>query len=214
MKILIVDDHSLFREGLKLLLIQLNPKIQTVEASDLPSALSASQQHLDLDLVLFDLGLPGVSGMPALAEFRRLNEGLPVVVLSGTADRDTVMEALECGAMGFVPKTTTAQVLNSALKTVLLGGIHLPSTVLNDGYITTTPCRPASRCLSELMLTARQREVFKLILQGRSNKVIARDLGVTESTIKSHVKPILKALNVTSRVGAIVEVGRLGVLLD
>lgn len=214
MKILIVDDHELFRAGLKLLLAKLDATIDTAEAGELSSALAAAQADPDIELVLFDLGLPGVSGMQALSEFRRLNESLPVVVLSGLVDRPTVIEALERGAMGFIPKTISPDGLDAALKTVLAGGICLPPTALAGGHLPAPSGRPAGKHLAELDLTARQWQVFKLIVQGRPNKLIARELGVSESTIKSHVKPILKALKVSSRVGAILEVGRLGLLLD
>jgi DNA-binding NarL/FixJ family response regulator len=216
MKTLIVDDHALFRDGLTLLLARINPQIQTVDAGDLPAALRVACQHPDIGLVLFDLGLPGIAGMEALSEFRRLNAHLPVVVLSGLLDRRTVMEALERGAMGFIPKTTSSQALAQALKVVLDGGIYLPASALEFADFTASapPAVPMSKHLSELDLTQRQMEVFKLIVQGRPNKLIARELGVSESTVKSHIKPILKALNVTSRVGAIVAVGRQRLLLD
>lgn len=212
MKILIVDDHVLFREGLKLLLGQLDAAMEMVEAGDIDAALDTARAHPDIDLVLLDLGLPGASGLAALNNFRRASE-LPVVVLSGLADRATVLEAIECGAMGFVPKTMSLDVLNEALKTVLSDGVCLPPSVLSDDT-GLAPVRPANQRLSGFGLTARQRQVFKLIVQGRPNKLIARDLGVSESTVKAHVKPILKALNVTSRVGAILAVGRQGILLD
>jgi DNA-binding NarL/FixJ family response regulator len=215
MRILIVDDHTLFRDGLKLLLGKLDQSIETLDASDLPSALEAAGRLGPIDLVLFDLGLPGVSGIQALTEFRQVNTGLPVVVLSGLADRRTVIEALENGAMGFIPKTTSSDALYGALKLVLDGGIYLPEGAWESPKHGAVPRSvPAVKRLSELDLTERQRQVFKLIIQGRPNKVIARELGVTESTVKAHIKPILKALNVTSRVGAILEVGHLGVLLD
>ena len=215
MKILVVDDHALFREGLRLLLAKLSPQARTVDVGDLNAALAAARQHDDFDLVLFDLGLPGVSGMAALKEFRRANEALPVVVLSGLADRLTVLEAIEHGAMGFIPKTASPEALNVALRKVLSGGVCLPAAVLQADVPQLGLDRPPPlKCLSELNLTQRQQQVFKLIVQGRPNKLIARDLGVSESTIKAHVKPILKALDVTSRIGAILAVGRLGLQLD
>lgn len=214
MKLLIVDDHVLFREGLKLLLEQLDPSVEITDAGDLDAAFTAVQQHGRFDLVLLDLGLPHLLGLQALIEFRRRNESLPVVVLSGSADRLTAIGALEHGAMGFIPKTIAPDALCEALKTVLAGGICLPLAAMDAAHLAAGPHRLALKRLSELGLTQRQREVFKMIIQGRPNKLIARELGVTESTIKAHVKPILKALNVSSRVGAILEVGRLGMVLD
>lgn len=214
MKILIVDDHSLFREGLKLLIREVHGACPIVEAGNLEEALAVAQLNADCDLVLFDLGLPGTCGMDALARFRALNGHLPVVVLSGLCNGETVTQALECGAMGFIPKTVDSTALHTALKLILSGGVYLPPPTLM-GVCNGSPSRPeVSGAFSSLELTKRQRDVFKLIIQGRPNKLIARDLGISESTVKAHVKPILRALQVTSRVGAILEVSRLGLVLE
>ncbi len=214
MKILIVDDHELLRQGLKSWLAQKNEPIEALEASDLESAIAAVHQQPDVDLVLFDLGLPGVSGLQALGAFRTAHDSVPVVVLSGLADEQTVLGALACGAMGFIPKTASMQVLKEALHIVLSNRVYLPGMPIRTKVRPTTVSLHLQERSPHLQLTDRQKQVFKLILQGKPNKVIARDLGVAESTIKSHVRPILQALNVTSRVGAIVEIGRLGLSLD
>jgi DNA-binding NarL/FixJ family response regulator len=136
------------------------------------------------------------------------------VVLSGLSDKQTVLDALHHGAMGFIPKTASMAALEGALKAVVSNRIYLPSTALETSVASVSLNNQPHKKLSDMPLTERQKQVFKLILQGKPNKVIARDLGVAESTIKSHVKPILQALNVTSRVQAIVEMGRLGLPLD
>ncbi|XVJ68814.1 MAG: response regulator transcription factor [Rhizobacter sp.] len=214
MKVLLVDDHVLFRQGMQLMLERLAPSIETFEAGDLPSALVMAQTQSDLDMVFFDLGLPGVSGMDALVAFKQAHDGLPVVVLSALSDKQTVLDALYHGAIGFIPKSASMLALEGALKAVVSNRIYLPATALDVPDASVLRDSSTYKKLAELPLTDRQKEVFKLILLGKSNKVIARDLGVAESTIKSHVKPILQALNVTSRVQAIVEMGRLGVELD
>jgi DNA-binding NarL/FixJ family response regulator len=218
MKILLVDDHLLFRDGLKLILNKLDVRSVTLEAGSLEEAVQAAGQHSDIHLVLFDLGLPGRHGMDALSEFRCRFESLPVVVLSGLSDKATIIDALEQGAMGFVPKSMPSQSLHDALQIVLAGGVFVPPledpplAPIGDGTATSA-AQPLQR-LSALGLTARQMQVFRLIVQGKPNKVIARDLGVAESTVKAHVKPILKALNVTSRVGAILKMGRAGITFE
>lgn len=217
MKILLVDDHALFREGMKLLLTKLHASATFVDAGDLSEALRAAAQHHDIDLALFDLGLPGVHGLEALSEFRQANEEIPTVVLSGQEDRQTVLEALSRGAMGFIPKANSVDSLHEAFKTVLGNGIYIPESVLSGAPSAPASRRsvPASsRSLGDLGLTERQMQVFRLVMQGKSNKAIARDLCIAESTIKQHVKPILKTLNVTSRVGAILEVAKLGISLE
>ncbi len=214
MKVLLVDDHVLFRQGIQLLLERLNPSIQVFEAGDLPSAMAMAQSEPRLDLVFFDLSLPGVSGLDALAAFKQVHHSLPVVVLSGLSDKQTVLDALCHGAMGFIPKSASMSALEEALQAVVSNRIYLPVTALDSSDTSVLRDHSPSKKLAELRLTDRQKEVFKLILLGKPNKVIARDLGVAESTIKSHVKPILQALNVSSRVQAIVEMGRLGVQFD
>jgi DNA-binding NarL/FixJ family response regulator len=217
MKILLVDDHVLFREGMKLLLAKLHPSATFVEAGDLPQALRAAAAHDDIDLALFDLGLPGVHGLDALSEFRLAHDGIPTVVLSAMEDRQTVLDALSRGAMGFIPKANSVDSLHEAFKTVLDQGIYIPGAILSGPPPSPGPRRPEplpSKGLRELGLTERQMQVFRLVMQGKSNKAIARDLSIAESTIKQHVKPILKTLNATSRVGAILEVARLGISLE
>ncbi len=214
MKVLLVDDHVLFRQGMQLLLERLDPAVQTFEAGDLPSALAIAQSQPELDMVFFDLGLPGVSGLEALTAFKQAHDGLPVVVLSALSDKQTVLDALHQGAMGFIPKSASIFALEGALRAVVSNRIYLPDTALDPFHASVLQGNSPFKTLTELPLTERQKQVFKLILLGKSNKVIARDLGVAESTIKSHVKPILQALNVTSRVQAIVEMGRWGVQLD
>lgn len=215
MKILLVDDHALFREGLKLMLARLNPDASALEAGTLDEALQIARAHADITLVLLDLGLPGTQGIDALSRFRHEREDLPVVVLSAQEDRQTVLDALARGAMGFVPKTTSMDVLRAALEVVLANGIYVPRIAFADGAVEPAP-GPAmqGRKLSELGLTERQVQVFRLIVQGKSNKAIASTLNIAESTIKQHVKPILRALGVTSRVGAILETARQGISLD
>ncbi len=214
MKVLLVDDHVLFRQGMQLLLQRLAPSVQTFEAGDLPSAIALAQSLPSLDMVFFDLGLPGVSGLDALIAFKQAHDSLPVVVVSGLSDKQTVLDALYHGAMGFIPKTASMSALEEALTAVVSNRIYLPATALDPSDAPASNRSSTHQKLTELPLTDRQKQVFKLILLGKPNKVIARDLGVAESTIKSHVKPILQALNVTSRVQAIVEMGRLGLQFD
>ncbi|NRF69875.1 response regulator transcription factor [Aquincola sp. S2] len=215
MKILLVDDHALFREGLKLVLARLSPDSVTLEAGTLGDALRIAREQADITLVLLDLGLPGTHGIDALSQFRQEREDLPIVVLSAQEDRQTVLDALAGGAMGFVPKTTSMDVLRSALEVVLANGIYVPSIAFGDGRALPVPPTPvACTKLGDLGLTERQVQVFRFIVQGKSNKAIANSLNIAESTIKQHVKPILRALGVTSRVGAILETARRGISLD
>jgi DNA-binding NarL/FixJ family response regulator len=214
MRILIVDDHPVMRGGIRACLHDLDAAIGFVEAADLQEAVRAAKTE-PADLVLLDLALPGVSDIEALTAFRAsLDPCPPVVVFSATDDPGTVTAALDAGAMGFIPKTSTPAILQSALRLVLAHGIYVPPTVLRrrDGLqpSSSTAAQPALRRLSELGLTPRQQQVCTLMVKGRPVKQIARDLDISAATVKAHLQPILRALGVMNRTEAIVALHRLG----
>ena len=212
MRILIVDDHPVMRGGIRACLHDLDATIGFVEAADLQEAIRAAKSQ-SMDLVLFDLALPGVSDIEALTAFRAsVDPCPPVVVFSATDDPGTVTAALDAGAMGFIPKTSTPAILQSALRLVLANGIYVPPTVLRrrDGTPGSAAARPGLRKLSELGLTPRQQQVCALMVKGRPVKQIARDLDISAATVKAHLQPILRALGVMNRTEAIVALHRLG----
>ncbi len=212
MRILIVDDHPVMRGGIRACLHDLDVTIGFVEAADLQEAVREAKAEA-ADLVLFDLALPGVSGIEALTAFRAsVDPCPPVVVFSATDDPGTVIAALDAGAMGFIPKTSTPAILQSALRLVLAHGIYVPPTVLRrrDGTPGSAAAQPGLRKLSELGLTPRQQQVCALMVKGRSVKQIARDLDISAATVKAHLQPILRALAVMNRTEAIVALHRLG----
>ena len=221
-KILIVDDHPLIREALRHVLTVLDAKINLIETQNFAEALAATDENPDLALILLDLGLPDVNGIDALAELRRRHPGIPVVVLSASEQPATVMLAIETGAMGFIPKTTSSHLLLNALRLVLAGGVYLPVEVLRQHQGTPEPAlrlaaeaNQGGKMLTprEFGLTARQADVLARLVQGKSNKLICRDLELAEGTVKIHVTAILKALNVSNRTQAVIAVGKLGMLL-
>jgi DNA-binding NarL/FixJ family response regulator len=168
--------------------------------------------------VLLDLTLPGKHGFELLCELRHDFPQLPVVVLSATEDRDTVMRAINDGAMGFIPKTSRTEVLIAALRLVFSGGVYLPPSAfsMQSGPMTAESRlpAPATRSPREVGLTERQAQVLALLVQGKSNKLICRALDLAEGTVKIHVTAILRALNVSNRTEAVVAVSRLGLKLD
>ncbi|MGK5019803.1 response regulator transcription factor [Janthinobacterium sp. LB2P10] len=214
MNILLVDDHPLFREGLSLVLHSLMDDVSTSEAGSCEQAL----EHLDshrVDLVLLDLGLPGMSGFEGLAAVRRDHPDVPVVVLSSNEDRASVMQAIDGGAMGFIPKSSTSGVLAGALRLILAKGVYLPATVfLSDRNIPSpgpsAPATPRARTCADLGMTQRQSDVLHLVLQGKSTKIICRELDLSLSTIKAHTSAALRALNVTTRTQAVIAANKLG----
>jgi DNA-binding NarL/FixJ family response regulator len=217
MKILVVDDHPLILEALKQVLRDLDPEIDVLEARDAQQAVDQALMHPDLSLVLLDLALPRKHGFELLSELREASPDVPVVVLSASEDRDTVLRAINDGAMGFIPKTSRTDVLLAALRLVFTGGVYLPSSAFAAQVGIVSEPRvpaPAVRSPREVGLTERQAQVLALLVQGKSNKLICRALDLAEGTVKIHVTAILRALNVTNRTEAVVAVSRLGLRLD
>jgi len=207
-KTLVIDDHTLIREALRGLFGQLNPDTVLLEASDCAEAMCLVEQHPDLDLILLDLTLPDRDGFSMLAELREYHPTTAVVVLSGSNERHDVNRALELGAVGYIPKTTSHDVMLSALELVFAGGIYIPPEILNhepstDGEDTDI------RSPLVLGLTKRQAEVLELLAQGKSNKAIARTLGLAMPTVQNHITAILKALKATTRTEAVVAIQKL-----
>ena len=212
MKILVIDDHPLIQEALRHVLAALDPSLEFIQAQDASETHAALSREPDTDLILLDLALPGCDGFELLSELRREWPGMPVLVLSATHDRETVEHALDLGAMGFIPKTANTRVLLEALQLVLAGGVYVPSE-------SAHPCanvrsRSAVTRPEQLGLTLRQADVLKLLVQGKPNKLICRDLTLSEGTVKVHVSAILKALRVHSRTEAIAVLARRGISVD
>lgn len=217
MKILIVDDHPLIREALRHVLKALDHGLDLLEAQNCAEAVALAADHPDIDLVLLDLALPGSDGFDALRDLREHHSTIPVVVLSASDEPETVLRALDAGAMGFIPKASKNDVLVGALRLVLSGGVYLPAQVLRGRAAIAVPQPPAAAptlTYRDLGLTERQAEVLALLIKGKPNKLICRELNLAEGTVKIHISAILKALNVANRTQAVIEVGRLGLRLD
>lgn len=216
MKVLIVDDHALIRDALARVVSGLAADMVVLEAIDPQTAFETIEREPDLDLVLLDLALPGMHGLSVLKSLREKHPAVAVVVISASSDRDNVTRALDHGALGFIPKSSSNEVLASALKLVLAGGIYVPPEVLGrgSGELPVSPPPMAARTLpADIGLTQRQAEILALMMKGKSNKLICRDLDLAESTVKNQVTAIMKALNVTSRTQAVLAVNRLGLAL-
>lgn len=206
MNILLVDDHALFRGGLKFLLQQLDTGLVLDEAGNCAQALelAAARRY---DLVLLDLNMPGLSRLDALAALREAVPDAPVVVLSGETDPRVVRAAIERGAMGFIPKSATPEVLIEALRLVLARGVYLPLAVLEatTAVEADVAAEPASgaEAAGQPGLTPRQKEVLRYVIQGKPNKVIARELNLSEATVKVHLSSVLRAFGVHNRTEAV-----------
>lgn len=212
MKVLLIDDHDLFRDGTQLVLANLDSDINILSANSYESAKPLMDENPDLDLILLDLGLPGLNDVDALKAVRTQLPSTPVVVLSGNHDGAKVQEILNLGAQGYIPKSTSADVLIRSLKLVLSGGIYIPPEILsqlgqvtnrraNDNTESSSYTRRASDKI-ESPLTPRQDEVLGKLVHGYSNKEIGRLLDMAESTVRVHIAAILKELNVSNRTRA------------
>lgn len=213
MKILIVDDHSLVREGLKAVLSQSDLEAKFVEAADAIGLETELANNPDTDLLLLDIQLPGTNGLDLIPKILATHPQLPIIMLSADHDANTVTRALSLGASGFLPKISLSQVLISAIQLVLAGGVYIPREALQRPVFQPAPAAvptTAPVTFESLGFTARQVEVFQLLLQGISNKLIGRQMNLAEATVKIHVRAILRALTVSSRSEAIARAVQLG----
>jgi DNA-binding NarL/FixJ family response regulator len=212
----VIDDHALFREGLKFLLRSLDAALEVDEAGTCAKALEHAAVR-SYDLVLLDLKMPGLDGLDALAALREALPAAPLVVLSGEDNPAVVRAAIERGAMGFIPKSSTPEVLIQALRLVLAQGVYLPRTVLDAADPGSAPDSTASRATTDGTalsgLTPRQMDVLRCVIQGKSNKVIARELDVSEGTVKAHLSSVLRSLGAHNRTEAVFAAAKLGLRL-
>lgn len=198
MKFLVVDDHALFREGICQALKRMENTVSIFEASTCEQAIEFVSTNPDLDLVLLDLLLPGKHGFEALDELTTSYPALPVVILSASNLQVDVKRAIKMGAVGFIHKDTTSEIMLNALRMVLAGGIYMPPNMVEHEALAQT-----NASINDL--TARQLQVLTLLKNGHSNKLIASDLNLAEATVKMHVTAIFKCLGVSNRTQAALE---------
>ena len=208
MKLLIVDDHPVVRDGLAALLRQSGPEVTVLLAEGGSHGLALADGHPDLDLVVLDLAMPGSDGFATLHEFGRLQPQLPVVVVSSSEDPRDVRRALASGALGYIPKSAPPRTILAAVQFVLAGNVYVPS-LLAENPTWDEPGNYSAR-KSNVSLTGRQIDVLRLLRQGRSNKEIGRALGLSEKTVKVHVTALFKALNVANRIQAAAMADKVG----
>jgi DNA-binding NarL/FixJ family response regulator len=216
MKVLVVDDHPLIREALANVLAEFGRTMEVVQADRLDGALKLLAAHPDTSLILLDLMLPDAEGVSALERVRAAYPDVPVVVLSATDNRPTVLAAIDAGAMGFISKRTASPILVIALRLVLAGEVYIPAEVLRSES-APAPARPGPPAregpAASHGLTSRQLDVLALLVQGKQNKVICRELNLAEGTIKTHTAAIYRELGVNNRTQAVFAVSRLGIQL-
>jgi len=237
MKVLLVDDHPLVLTALQAVIGNIGSDIQVAGAASAAAARQAMAADPERDLVLLDLALGDADGFELLAELRNAYPGVPVVVVSASERASDVIRAIDLGAMGFVPKSTSHAELHEALRMVMTGSMYVPPSMLGLDFARVrrdmqieaeaaasaaaaghgAPLGPAARAephqkvpsMQDLGLTPRQAEVLGLLLQGLPNKLIARQLNLSVETVKDHVAAVLRALNVSSRTQAVLAVSQM-----
>lgn len=202
MKILLVDDHALFRDGVLLVLEGLAREIETLQAGSYESAEVIMHEHSDIDLVLLDLGLPGIGHIDALLAIKKQLPEALIIVLSATEDYRMVEQVLRHGANGYIPKSSPAKIMLNALQLVLSGGTYVPPEILQNKEAELIDAGTENETLDSL-LTPRQADVLHQLAGGKSNKEIGGALNLTESTVRAHVAAILKAFKVNNRTQAV-----------
>lgn len=207
-KILVSDDHPLFREAIQSVILSAYPDADIYETENLDEAVILTQLHDDLDLILLDLNMPGMNGLNGLIAMRNEFPTIPVVIVSAEDDKQIVLQAITCGAIGFISKSSPRQQMTEALEQIFKGNIYLPPDIIRQNqYLskrnnnkTNNPQIPSELLMS---LTRRQLLVLERMVTGESNKQIAYELNIAETTVKAHVSAILSKLGVHNRVQAI-----------
>ncbi len=224
MNVLLIDDHPLILSALQTVIEGLGANMSVVGVASAQAARVALAGNAEFDLLLLDLQLGDSNGFDLLIELRASHPAMPVVVVSASDRRSDVLRAIDLGAMGYVPKCASNDTLFGALRMVMSGGIYVPPMVMRarDGTLLAAnnissnrfddsagPPNRAATPLAALGLTPRQTDVLALLLQGQSNKIIARELNVSVETVKDHVAGLLRTLNVGSRTQAVLAVSEM-----
>ena len=214
MRILIADDHHLIVEGVKAKLRELGDAVEFATAMTVDDAFAQLDEAPAPDLLVMDLAMPGARGMDHVAQVRQRWPALPLVVLSGSEDGAQMKTLLGMGVRGYIPKAYSPEIMLSAVQLVLSGGVYVPPMLLEPSAAASAPAAPPpgpDRSLESLrsLLTARQVDVLRLLALGKPNKRIARELDISEGTVKIHLAAIFRALDVRNRVEAVVAAQRL-----
>jgi two-component system nitrate/nitrite response regulator NarL len=198
-KVLIVDDHALFRAGLRMLLSTIGQGVQCLECAGVAEALDLIQRHPDLDICLLDLALKKEHGLEAIQRIKDSAPQISVVIVSGAEDSLTIRSCVDAGAMSFIPKSVMPEILTKALQHVLAGDVYLPEQIVSA--IEEAPQHP--------LLTPRQMQVLNCLSRGLPTKLIARELSISENTVKEYIALVFQALGARNRTEAVIIASKL-----
>ncbi len=209
MKVLITDEQSLFRDGLSLRLKQINDNISVIQSSNLFEMQKILSKEKDIDFLIFDIDLAETDSTEFINKLKTLAPNLKIVVISSSEDTRNIKRVLSSDVKGYIPKKLDSNILGGALKLILDGGTYIPPVLLNN--ITTYTNHNTDNILKK-SLTNRQSQVLDLIAQGKSNKQIAYDMGVSEATVKLHINALLRSLKVNNRTQAVITAQKMGLI--
>src|SRR5215471_15104673 len=208
-RVLIADDHPLYRDALRAIVPQAMPNAQMSEAGCQKEVIDSVTSDSSFDLIVLDLNLPGATGLSCLHHVREIAQLTPIMVVSGIDDPAIMRDVVMAGATGYVPKSAPRQILIDAIRVIMGGGTYLPTAAVLALRRAQTPAAPLAKIAAPDELTLRQKKVLRLLAEGLSNKHIARELQISEITVKAHVSLILKKLGVANRVQAAMEARKL-----
>jgi DNA-binding NarL/FixJ family response regulator len=213
-KVLMVDDHVLFRDGMRYVLQQLADDVEVIDSGNFVDGMKQAANNPDIDLALLDLNMPGSEGVKSILAFHESNPGIPLVVVSGSDQRDDIEKVMEYGAMGFISKMSSSKIMLAALRMVLDGGVYLPPQLLQQAMVGLDQGGMDKRSVrsNKNWLTTRQMQTLQLLAEGLSNKEISERLNLAEGTVKIHTAAVYQALRVNSRLEAVSAARRLGFL--
>ena len=210
MKVLIADEQSLFRDGLTLRLKEINQNIDILQSSSLTEMLQILSSEPNTDILILDIDLAGFSAEETIKNIQNISPSAKIIAISSSEDVHNIKNILSLGAKGYIPKRSDSNILSGALKLILDGGTYIPPVMLKTDSISksTSPTLPPLK----KNLTNRQSQVLDLIAQGKSNKQIAYDMGVSEATVKLHINALLRSLKVNNRTQAVITAQKMGLI--
>lgn len=208
MKILIADDHALFRDGLALRLEEIAPEAIILQAASYSQVFKILNNESQIDVLILDVEMPDMPWLESLKQIHNISPKTKVIVVSASEDSRTIRTILATGVRGYIPKRSEIKVFNNALKLIIEGGSYVPPNLIDNAPLNAL----SGRNIGVKTLTTRQSQVLDLIAQGKSNKQIAYDMGVSESTVKLHINALLRSLHVSNRTQAVITAQKIGLI--
>ncbi len=209
MKVLIADDHALFRDGLAMRLEEINPDIVLHQAATFSQTLKIIDKEPNMDMIIVDLDMPDMKWEEGIELLRQKSHNINLVVISASEDIRNIRKILASGIKGYIPKRSDPKIMHNALKLILDGGTYIPPALIENSSENTGSGNHRG---SGKTLTNRQSQVLDLIAQGKSNKQIAYEMGVSEATVKLHINALLRSLKVNNRTQAVVTAQKMGLI--